>query len=114
MACASSDDSTSEDSDEDGFVSKTGRALLLAERKRVLATRPAGCGEVVVRNFVAYHGDTYKATNPAGRHVTTRRCPTCVAPGPAVEEVCTPMLKRPPARPLARPLARPRPTCSAC
>eukprot|EP01052_Picozoa_sp_SAG31_P020930 SAG31_NODE_1595_length_7803_cov_15.169522_1_plen_433_part_00 len=85
---SSSDNSSSseEQSDEDGFVSASGRALLLLERKRVLAFRPPGCGRVVVRNFVTYHGDTYRATNPAGRHVTTRRCPTCAPDTPTEKE----------------------------
>uniref|UniRef100_A0A6U3XY32 Regulatory protein SIR2 homolog 7 n=1 Tax=Octactis speculum TaxID=3111310 RepID=A0A6U3XY32_9STRA len=39
------------------------------------------CDREVFRDFVTYAaGDTYKTTNPLGRHVTGRACPHCASP----------------------------------
>ena len=69
-----------DDGDSDGDMGETdsesddGRAAAREADRRL---RPRGCGAVVVRDFVTYHGDTYLATNAAGRHVTRRACPNC-------------------------------------
>lgn len=68
------------DGDSDGDMGETdsesddGRAAAREADRRL---RPRGCGAVVVRDFVTYDGDTYLATNAAGRHVTRRACPNC-------------------------------------
>jgi hypothetical protein len=56
------------------------RALAVSDKEaRATARRlrPPGCGATVVRDFCTYFGDTYMRKNPAGRHVTGRRCPHC-------------------------------------
>ena len=43
------------------------------------------CKAEVVRDFVTYYKDTYRATNPLGQHVTGRACPSC---GGALLDTC--------------------------
>ena len=90
---SSSSSSSSEDDDDDS--SSSGSSISSAEVERIKAAataakkeaqrlRPPGCGAAVVRDFVTYHGETYRRDNAAGRHVTRRSCPHCrpVAPAP--------------------------------
>ncbi len=70
----SSSSSSSSSGDEDESAERAAKAAARAEARRL---RPAGCGALVRRNFVTYFGDTYLASNPAGRHVTGRACPRC-------------------------------------
>jgi hypothetical protein len=56
------------------------------ENKDAKRMRPSGCGRVVVRDFVTYYEDTYKRTNPWGRHVTGRACPNCSPPQPTADQ----------------------------
>ena len=69
----SSSSSCSSDDEEGAAVRAADEATKLAARQR----RPAGCGAAVVREWVTYYKDTYKRSNPNGRHVTGRRCPQC-------------------------------------
>lgn len=76
-AAAKGAESSSDSSDSD---SEDAAEEAAKEEARVL--RPAGCGAAIVRDFVTYHGDTYKRANAAGRHVTRRACPRCHPDGP--------------------------------
>ena len=76
---SSSADSSSDAEEEAAEEARAAQRAQQAERSTARALRPPGCGALVVRDFVTYHGDTYKRSNPAGRHVTRRACPRCAA-----------------------------------
>ena len=75
-----SSDSSSSDSEDAAAEAEDEAAK--AEARRL---RPAGCGAAIVRDFVTYHGETYRRGNAAGRHVTRRACPHCRPQAQAAE-----------------------------
>ena len=76
---SSSSSSSSDSEEETAEEARAAKQAQQAELSTARALRPPGCGALVVRDFVTYHGDTYKRSNPAGRHVTRRACPRCAA-----------------------------------
>ena len=82
--------SSSSSSSSDSEVARIEEATKIAKAE-ARKLRPPGCGMAVVRGFVTYHGETYRRSNPAGRHVTRRACPNCRPPDAPLSECDGPL-----------------------
>lgn len=72
-------DSSSADDAEEKSAAERRAAARRAEVQRARLSRQSGCGAAIARDFVTYFENTYKPSNPLGRHVTGRSCPRCAA-----------------------------------